>query len=68
MLFVLDPEADVAQLRLLTSSFVIFVGRRVKEDEANAMALFTAEHIPMMSAIARTTANAVNNGNSRIVT
>lgn len=31
----------------------------VKEDEANAMALFTAEHIPMMSAIARTTANAV---------
>lgn len=33
----------------------------VKEDEANAMALFTAEHIPMMSAVARATSLYVRN-------
>jgi hypothetical protein len=52
---------DFSYYRRLLPKFSKHPKIEVKEDEANQMALFTAEHIPMMTAISKATAQAVRN-------
>jgi hypothetical protein len=58
---------DFSYYRRLLPKFSKHPKIEVKEDEANQMALFTAEHIPMMTAISKATAHAVRN-NEHITT
>lgn len=50
---------DFSYYRRLLPKFNKHPGIRVKDDEASGMALFTAEHIPMTSCLAKAAANAL---------
>jgi hypothetical protein len=55
---------DFSYYRRLLPKFSKHEGVRVKDDEASGMALFTAEHIPMMQCIAKAAARALDKNES----
>jgi len=55
---------DFSYYRRLLPKFSKHEGVRVKDDEASGMALFTAEHIPMMQCIAKAAGRALDKNES----
>jgi len=56
---------DFSYYRRLLPKFSKHPDVKVKDDEASGMALFTAEHIPMMSTLAKTTKNYTESAGSQ---
>jgi len=56
---------DFSYYRRLLPKFQKHPGIKVKDDEASGMALFTAEHMPMMSIIVKTTKNYCESNDSQ---
>jgi len=58
---------DFSYYRRLLPKFMTHTGIKVKDDEAGGMALFTAEHIPMMNSLCRA-ANKALQQNENVIT